>query len=608
MSICESDDQTEIGDETFLFGLSGEPISIIVSLLPYEDLTSLLLSGNAALRSRITREVREISVVLGTSDRYPLHVFNYPHLRSLSVKANIIDTTKIYYGLMPEPYYVHDDVLVKPHNTLASLELDGYLAFTVLLATHMPTPLGELLPHLTSLKLSGNGALQLRHFQNIPSTLTTLCLTPSDALRFTITLVNYLPRALETLSLPNTHLELETTPRENISFPPALTSLQIKCELGDAVIEALPHTLLSLEFTQTSLAYGRALKVSKLPPALTFLSFQSTSQIFPKKVWIWLDVPFSSRLKTLLLPQYDVKLLTDINKPKSPLTSLNGVLPPSLTSFAGLNDLHSRTDWYTTAPLLVDCPLEEMSFEPVATLSKLPPLRAIAFPTDLRPGFADMIPSTLTKLHCPPSNRTEWLGVIARLTQLKDLSLSNSPNLPSIGFWDLMKTRLTSLKTYISFFESVDDLQHGWTHLQHLDLSINVSHIADDFLPYTLDYAGNDRKRLQFPSTLTHLKITKLAPHFSCDFSNVTQLKKLHLWSEKDALDEQEFQTTISSLPPSLATFSLLTRGDLTPMNLAALPRHLTVLDSNNHSQFSDAHIKALPKGLRILDLCASGP
>ena len=592
---------------TLLPDLSADCISTIVSMLPFVDVTSLLLSGSSTLSSRIIRQVREIDVLLGTGNKLPLNAYNFPHLHSLSIKAKELEFGGYGNHINHEPYLVDNDVLVKPHNTLSKLVLHGYLAFTILLPSDTHGPLEELLPNLLSLNLASSAQLTARYFDHIPSTLTELSLSPGNSEIFALSIFNKLPRTMATLNLQHVFFEHENESLESISFPPALTSFTTSASLSLSIIADLPRTLQTLEFELATYGGTNMLKVSDLPPSLTSL-------VIPNVAWsmhpyyLLLDVPLSSyRLNTLILPDDVFYLITDENKNlNSNVKTLNGILPPTLTSFSGIKWLHGATDWYMTTPRLEFGELSESVFQNRFP-SNLPPLRSLTLPKDINAHEVEVaIPSTITKLVAPVKDTPEWLRVIGKLTRLQDLELFVDTVLPSDGFWNLMKTRLVRLSATICHLQSLDDIQLGWTHLKSLEFvcrSIKPSTRIDLEIPDYSANRGSEQKIFQFPSTLTNLDLRVVASldFISYSFSNLVHLQKIRFAS---SLDQEGFiPGALASLPLSVTSLTLFVRSELNPALLAALPRNLLFLSLLNDKVrlISEEHVKALPKTLLAL-------
>ena len=574
---------------TLLPDLSAECISIIVSLLPFVDVTSLLLSGSSTLSSRIIRQVREIDVLLGAGNKLPLNAYNFPHLHSLSIKANLITFEDPKEIVVYEPYLVDNDILVKPHNTLSKLVLHGYLAFTILLPSNTHGPLEELLPNLLSLNLASPDHFKDHHTNNIPSTLTELFLSACPSDRLPISTANKLPRTLTTLTLHNIPFKLGNDSLESISFPPALTSYITSSPLPLTIIAYLPRSLQTLEFGNGSIEGTTVLKVSDLPPSLTSLVIPDEDKYITH--YLALDIPLTSfGLKTLILPKQRFHLITDANNLESSLTTLNGVLPPTLTSFAGISKLFLDIDWCNTTPLLEDCDIMFSTEIPF----NLPPLRSLILSQQLNTRYiATTMPATLTKLTAHVFYTPEWLDAISKLTRLQDLILCSSNVLPSDGFWNMMKTRLTSLACSVESFESLQDLQ-GWERLESLHLP---SYGGD--APKILESAEDGHQAtLSLPTTVTNLRISFALPLFTyLSFSNLTRLETLKL---SFTLSDSEETILPCSLPPSLKSFSVFTFRPVALSLYAALPNNLKSLEIEYFGEqaIGEEHFQAMPKSL----------
>ena len=501
-------------------------------------------------------------------------------------------------------------ILVKPHKTLSKLVLHGNLAFTILAPSGIHKPLGELLPNLLTLELAASVAFEPIYVDRLPPTLTELSVTAGDLGRLPISVINKLPRTLASLTLRSIPFECNEEPLDSISFPPALTSFITRARFPFGLIKYMPRTLRTLRFWSFADDDFRVLKVSDLPPSLTSLTLPSP-RTFMDYYYLLLDLPLTLLpLNTLVLPNKDFKLITDANNLESSVTTLDGILPPTLTTFYGVKELHGATNWLNTTPRLKECELDDSVFR-TSTPSSLPPsdssaLRSIHV-------IDTVIPMTLTKLIASVSDHPNWLRAIPKLTHLECLKLQDESLLPSDGFWNLMKTRLTRLRVRLTTFESLDDLQHGWTRLKSLKLScLEVapgSKISTELQDYSADL-GSERKIFQFPSTLTYLNIAvdSIVSFMIWSLSNLTQLKRLNFKLRSEG--PQAFLVdALSSLPPSVTNLSMLLCCEVTVPILRALPPKLLILKSECNEKYErnelvgEKHAKAMPKSLSALDM-----
>ena len=584
---------------TLLSDLSTDCISTIVSMLPFVDLTSLLLSGSSTLSSRIIRQVRETDVLLGTGNKLPLNAYNFPHLHSLSIIAKIITVNSSWSRVVYEPYLVDYDILVKPHNTLSKLVLHGYLSFTILRPSDVHRPLDELLPNLLTLDLASPTRFYPRYINYIPSTLTELSLFPGSCDILPIAVVNKLPRTLTTLTLHNIPFKIGNESIELLSFPPALTSFVTGECLPLSLVEHLPRTLQTLEFNHGTTSDSISFKVSHFPPSLTSLAIPGLGWKDTPH-YLKFDIPLSSyRLKTLKIPSKYPRLIEDGTYNLDALiTTLNRALPPTLTSLNLQQNLLRSIDFAVTTPLLQDCPVK--FDEPIPI--NLPPLRSIDLTGSTSTHDPSRLPVTLTKLSASISNTPEWLGAISKLTQLQDLQLNSVAALPSDGFWNLMKTRLTRLSSSSSSIESLQDLD-GWQRLEFLNFYATNPVTINN----TMD-ASSQQVSLRLTSTLTALDFTVPSAQLdvlNASFANLTQLKRLTL-AITDNNDTNLAACSIPSLPSSLTHLCLYTFRLPDLLMYSELPRNLRSLRieylGSSCGSITEEHVKSMPKSLVAFD------
>ena len=561
-----------------LFHLSGECIGLIISKLLWKDLNALFSTGNHLIQAQIYRYTTQIEAQLYSLQVYPIQAFEYPHLKSLTATST---KRKISGDTEYDPYYVINDQLCKPHNSLESLEIQGSLAFLILNANHQ---LSVMLPGLKKLKLASNGCLTGDDFLNLPPKLTYLSLrskwhsTSEPASNLPLSTIKHLPQTLETLKISRIYLSAHDDSLENVSFPPGLTNL--RCHLPDArmVYEMLPHTLRALRLDLSGLVIWKSSNISRLT-SLTSLAISCTLAFMSFRLMI--DVPFSSSLTSLTLPVEPSYCAFQGRK----CENLNELLPRSLTSFNGLTALHASTDWATTAPLLKHASLAPNVLQGSSIPSKLPPLVSLSISTPLLSDHIDTIlPNTLTELHAPVQKTSSWLKAITQLTQLKTLDLAESSSqMPSQGFWRFLKPRLTSLSVYLDHFEAIEDLEDDWTFLKALKLTWEFNTLPASPLKNALDIriASTPLQPVRFPLSLTSLQLYPGSHHrlFFHPIDCLTQLDTL----------EVNITTDVSSDPAGYFCF------------FTTLPSSLTRLWVTTNCKLPELFLKALPPGLRYL-------
>lgn len=529
---------------------------------------------------------------------YPTHAFNYPRLRSLTVKTR-------QFSVAPrteyDPYLVRNDELVKAHNTLSRLKIHGSSAFTVLLASKTRPAIGVLLPSLTSLILESNGHFSGKHFHNIPPKLTHLSLrstwhqSNSSATILPCSLISLLPRTLEMLDIPSILFDNKHREIESISFPPALTHALIGFKYINPILKILPTSMVSLSIHLTYHGDLETLKSSNLTRLASLTSFTLESS----RISLMLDAPFSPTITELHLPKFPFPLLTGDSQR---LADLNGLLPRSLTSLRGLHATYEATNWDNMFPLLKHLELQ-LSGVPPQTI--LPPLVSIDIGSlDHIDGIDRLLPDTLTNLRTYIREHPEWLTAIAKLTRLEHLEILHGKiALSSHGIWNVLKPRLKSLSTSLGAFGLIEDIGCGWTKLHTLSLQVYSDGTRgplparspnDDIFTQTTGIS-------LLPSNLTSLTLLLETHHnaFLQSLKYLLQLKTLNLKiMASDDTVEIEQEEALLKLPNTLTSLTLRTCRPLPLDMLKSLPTGLIALfiqlDSLANMEWTENHILAL--------------
>lgn len=629
----------------------------IVSYLRYDDINRLSLTGERLIRYRLQRGVSEIDMNLRSFAVFPISVFNYPQLKHLTVTNN---TVRRNYGPTEfEPYYAPNG-LVKAHNLLASLELHGSLVFTIL---EPAKSLESLLPSLTALKLVSNGYLDKQHFQTLPSKLIHLTIRsrwhrksyPTSDIEF-MDAIPKLPRTLQTFDVSRITFNTEYRQTPISDFPPTLTHLRILVDDVNYVLKIMPSTLTDLDISGrwTEAEQFVVSEFSAQFPNLTSFSLYIKSG--ESRCNMVVNTSFSHKIKKLKLP-FDLPHLVD--GAGKALTSLDTLLPPSLTFFHGLDGHYPTTNWSSTVPLLQHVREASSLFDGslINSLPSLPPLLSLRLPRLEHPErLSSLLPSSVTNLVAVCHSDPGWTAAIEGLLNLESLTLrrgeSTSP-LP-LSFWESMKPRLTSLTTSIGYFDSLDDLK-GWKRLSNLHLKVPETRyipraMQDELRSYAehgntstetgiiddMTTTENEQKLVRFPSSLTFLSLdlNARASVFLNPVSYLTQLKSLTVAvvgvtrptkKQKKAKDcnegrtpswptllQQKLLVLIASVPRDLTNFALVTPFEVSADTLRSLPKTLTrlvVLPDIDHQKnetygclkWNDEIANACPPNLREL-------
>lgn len=595
--------------EMLFFQLSSECTAQILSYLLWNDLNTLLLTGHRIVLEKIHRHVTQIDAQLGSLEVYPISAFNYPRLKSLIVRTNylMIGGEREY-----EPYYVINDALCKSHPLLETLEIHGLLAFSILAPGHY---LDTLLPGLTSLKLVGTGYLDRDYFQNIPPKLINFCVhskrhsesEPVDTLP--LSLVGRLPRSLATFELSRIALFVEDDSMKNISFPPGLTRLFCKLNDFSRVQHLLPSTLRSLKLR----LQGRILwKVSLTSRFFDLTSLALSCDMAFLDFSIWVDVPFPTSITSLQLPNA-CKVFDSLG---NQLYGLDGLLPRSLTSFRGLDGCHANTDWSNTTPLLQHATLSATIFKNNTIPSHLPPLVSLDVRVPLQgDNIHTALPTTLTCLQANVQPSSTWQQAVAKLNRLQTLKLMDySGQLPSTGFWDVLKARLTSLSVSLHHLETLKDLETGWNLLRALTLKTSLHKLPALPLKKELDHrtSAHNLVPIRLPSSLVSLIIdaVQYSNLFIQPIDYITQLETLDITLGKAVSTNPEGKGArclafFRSFPASLTSLSVLTPKKLSSVYLESLPEGLKSLKvlttSSIGEEWTNEFLASLPR--KLIDL-----
>lgn len=632
--------------------LSDECVGLVALYLRYHDLTALLLSGSTGLRAKIDRGVQEICAQIPSLGRYPLQAFKYPHLRRLTI-ASVGSTNPLP---LFQPMLAKDDVLVpiEGHENLDFLEIHSTLAFTVLYDRPSHGKLADLLPRLRTLRMSGNGSFNPRILANAPPQLTELSIRLRDsyARRAPVTgldsaSISSLPRNLETLSLVGVSLALKADETlETLSFPPNLTSLKIWCLAVAQLVPLLPTSMRTISLAMRASPLGHhgnsthTLRTSDLHRFKALNKLVIRCPIFLEQLCLVLDQPFPATLTTLKLPdfvsdfQYQyVSPNPSSNEPhpqgvntNSHLQTLKSALPSSLTSLHGLDQQHPEIDWLQGFPLLKYARIEEGVWSQLPRFTTLPPLVELSFGNhDIDDTLVKALPVTLTRLQASLKNTPVWLETIAKLTRLTILHLtSKTQQLPSKGFWNVVKDRLTNLEVRPDYLESFGDLGGDWKKLQSLHFSANNESLKRPSLKYELDniYAASSsdyeagKPYLRFPANITRLQLVlgSQYAHFCHPISYLAKLQHFLLifnpWSGMEEVPEAESPLQMfKSLPDSLTYLRYSSRFRVSPDILRKLPKKLRILAmfvDLKDGVWNKEHLASLPPSLSTCQLNAA--
>lgn len=574
---------------TTLESVSDECIDLITRHLAYFDVRALELCGSRALSARIERGVSQVRVLVPSLGEWPLHAFNYRNMRSLEVGNAGRECTQ----KLTTPVVAKDDVLIPQagHKQIERLVIRTVLCFSVL---HLNGPsLHELLPNLRSLELLGEGAFKPEVlFKNLPPNLTFLRLKPTGITRYVhrdipTSLIASLPRSLETLLLQDCYIGNESEPfgpEIQLSFPPTLTRLQFTTTYILPALEAVPKSVTDLKLEKKYMALHQELIVSKLH-SLNLKRFVFKCDDAYKKASLVLDKPFPSTLTSLKLPDEFLWFVEGEDMTKEP--RLDIYLPPSLTSFHGLYRQHKLINWGTTLPLLKHADIHKSVFKETIP-TKLPPLLSLRInDIALKDETVQAFPTTLTHLRATIEYTPVWLEKIESLEALTELEINESSViLPSIGFWNHLRMRLTTLQCATVHFQSLDDLCTDWPNLTGLGLlcGYNETYGPKDFGDWTVDASDMDHKLFQLPSTLKqlHLKIVTNFDFFGHSLAYLDKLEWISINVPIVEYDEQQAAQTfeqLKTLPESLTRFSIDTPIAIPPAYVQCLPKNVKELD-----------------------------
>ena len=619
-----SDDAAAVAKPTSLDSLSDECIDFLTRYWDYYDIRALELCGNHSLSARIERSVSKVRVVVPSLGEWPLHAFNYRNLRSLEV---------YHAGSGPKykktaPILVKDDLLIpkEGHKSLDSLTIHMSLSFSILYA--LSPSLQELLPLLRTLDLEGAGVFKpLKLFKNLPSTLTHLRLKPTGEGAHVLSsipasLIEMLPRSLETLMLENCDIALDkglATDPSQLSFPPGLTHLRFTTTHLQPAIQAIPKSVTNLKLRKTHLAGRQQLVVSSLR-RLHLKRFGFSCSSASMTVDLVLDMPFPPTLTSISLPTRFKEFVDEgaiTTKPR-----LDRYFPPSLTSFKGLYSVHDLINWGVTLPNLRYGQIWRSVFEGDAP-RKIPPLVMMSLEgVHLADVMIRALPITLESLSATVFNTPVWMEKFETLKSLTYLELGHhGPVLPSIGFWDLMRERLTDLRCCTYNFESLGDMCTDWTKLRSLSLYCTADERSGpaDYKQCTFDPSNTDLKLLRLPASLEvlYLAIGNNCAFFGHSLGYLTKLKNFTLGtfgteytsSAADTEGHTPFFMFAKNLPPSLTHASIDTPTPLPVEYMGFLPKSLRDLSLSSRQSSRDTilwteeHFRRLPPKLAFLSV-----
>lgn len=602
---------------TTLDSISDECIDLITRHLDYFDVRALELCGNRALSARIERGVSQVRALVPSLGKWPLHAFNYRNMRSLTVinagaECNMKLTT---------PVIAEEDRLIPKtgHKLLESLKIQTILCFTV--ARLQSPSLEELLPNLRSLDLEGEGAFDPKSFfKMLPSKLTFLRLKASGNSvhvnrNMPPALIADLPRSLETLLLQDCDIQFDKDPFAAdavISFPPALTRLRVTSNYILPAVQAIPKSVTDLTLGMSYLGTRQELSVSSLC-SLNLKRFQFKCGSAYNKVILVLDRPFPTTLHTLIFPHEFQSIVDGDTVTKEP--ELDRYLPPSLTSFGGLSLQHTCINWGTTLPNMKHGRIYKTVFK-TQPPTKFPPLLSLNIPElDLPDASVQAFPTTLIQLRASVRNTPVWMEKMKSLTSLSELQLNESSiKLPSIGFWDLMRERLTSLDCVTAHFESLDDLCCDWKRLESLALHCYASEEfgPKDLEKYTVDPTKTNLKLFRLPPALKRLHFVTMShfDFFAHSLAYLTQLEALSIGiehAEHTPQDHNHVWSILETLPKSITHFSIDTPTPLPAEYLKYLPKTIVDLSLRSSASYkepvlwSEEHFRLLPPKLAFI-------
>lgn len=597
--------------------VSDECIRRIADFLEWKDLSSLWLTGNGALHSKLHRSVEKIEVELFALQKYPISAFQYPRLRSFKVTCLL----GARVGACYMPYLVQDDLLVpvEGHQSLETLEIEGSLAMTLLHASAARPSLSELLPRLRTLRLAGGGYFNHGCLKNVPRTLTELEI--SHALPSNVPTLPYiyvdalrdLPRSLTKLTLGRLPIKLGE-PRNTVEYlPPSLTHLNISCASLEFIFLIIPSAIQNLSITliQERRTMQEILQTScleRFEQLSSFCLIQETGL----ELTLVPDKPFPASLTLLRLP-LDYAHLRQ-KEPPFPSTVWRSILPRSLTSFHGFNSFHTSIDLPSTLPHLIHAHIDPQSLATDDLPKIWPPLAFIELPNWL---YSDecirALPHTLIKLTALIEDNPVWLEKLSNMKQLSALTLLDNGDLhPPKGLWSIAHEQLIAIRFNIKHCTSIEDVCGDWKKLEEIHFVVPDERgicqaIKDELRQYTTTPSSSGLKLFRYPTTLRTFtsNIGARASFFSHSLEYLTLLKSVTVacpvlpsigLPETEAAIEVLFR-----LPDSVTSLNVNVYQDLPPRYLWSLPKSLKLLNIFVfHMDFvwEADHIRSLPDNL----------
>ena len=572
-----------------------------MNYLDFWDIKALELIGDRSLYSKIEGCVTQIDYQVFPLDPWPKSAFRYRSLRDLSVYC-------IESFICPPLIATNDELIpIQGHQTLSKLTIKTMLGFTILRQHSDRPPLKELLPSLEYLSITSIGIFESTMLHHLPSKLGSLHLAitehNSTHLKQSIPYeqLGYLPKSVHTLKLQKIYIDAPQSLNPFIvqqTLPTGpLTHLDLTFNDMGAFTRALPSTLIDLCLSTSDVTTNNLL-VSSLPQSsLTSLSFRagrSGNIIFDTKF------PPSIKLLSFSTSIHYLKTDNSILSPEEFLSSL----PSSLQDITGCNTMFRVKDASQLPPFMRRMRTSERRAK---NLAFLPPSLHTLNITEFQqtPHFLSLMPITITKLYAHVLNVPLWLETIKSLVNLKSLYLahpqtcSRAQPLPSLGFWDVVHSRLETLDTTLDFATDFKDIFGPWKKLHTLALTASSSSRCLVF--------DEEAKRapLEFysPPTLTNLLISSEA-YFPFLWSPIPHLSSLrHLTLQLDRVPDDNFPQDawdiLGRLPSFLRSLSLR-HADATVEQLSRLPKSLKRL-AFYYGHLDKEHLEVLPDSLTAL-------
>lgn len=543
--------------------LSAECLDLIVGYCYYNDIIALELAGNKALSLRLEGAVTEIDAQMSCLSKWSNLAFRYRRLRSLSVRLTEIADQY--------PFYVANDNLIpaEGHKALESLSIESLLAFTVLQSgePHGRPTLSALLPNLKHLHLKSESPFQDELMSNVPPTLISLYVKTSFHHSPHVSILDYLPKSLESLHLS---FEISTTgkpdsePKPFPTIPSTLMHLRINIDQATQLLAALPNTLESLNLRPNN----TTIRTSQLPSSLTKLSISSYS---PDCELVF-DTPLPNSLTSVAISlsivcytaeakELDLSVFAEKVYPPT-LTEIKQCLPDALWHFPRLRTLEFRA-----------------SIIALNDFTNLTSLSCSALAVNDQVILS--IPKTLTSLSMCVQFSPAWLETFEKLAHLRSLHLHHGSSV--FEAWHLLYDRLDSLICSLSHFGSIEALNGPWTKLIGLNLHQLQSNHLPTFLPEDNDVEAEtfDFDSVRLPTTLTSYSIQG-SGHLRSMTAPIPRLTRLQSLTINSGLavanKSQERFAFLSSLPASLRNLNLGLPYYLQPKYFANLPSRLTTL------------------------------